>query len=413
MVKNNYFVNGEFHNWYKINFGYSDQAVSNLLDKFQVSEKSRILDPFCGTGTTIIECKKRGIEAFGIDANPSSVFAAEVKTNWNVSPLVLEKNLEKVIRSIVYPRSNNKPINDFTYDYLTHSGMLERGWISIKPLLKALSIKSSIKSLPTAPQYQNILMLALISEIVYNSANIKFGPELYCGPRKDDSNVAEGFKSRVELMIEDLMKAQKLAITKSTIIQDDARQLKGLKRYSYNSKFDFIITSPPYPTEHDYTRNSRLELAFLEKVLDLHSLRKIKREMIRSHTKGVYKEDNDSKFVNRFAIIKELESKINTVAKHKTHGFARLYSTVMKEYFGGMRRHFRSVYPHLKKGAYCAYVVGDQSSYLQVPIQTSKILSHIAESEGFTESETLHFRDRRATKTGKFIGENILILRKK
>ena len=91
MIKNNCFVNGEFHNWYKINFGYSDQAVSNLLDKFQVNPNSRILDPFCGSGTTIIECKKRGIEATGIDANPSSVFAAKVKSNWNISPKHLNK----------------------------------------------------------------------------------------------------------------------------------------------------------------------------------------------------------------------------------------------------------------------------------------------------------------------------------
>jgi hypothetical protein len=77
-----------------------------------------------------------------------------------------------------------------------------------------------------------------------------------------------------------------------------------------------------------------------------------------------------------------------------------------------MRRHLKSVYPYLKKGAICAYVVGDQASYAQVPIPTSKILSHIAKADGFIEVETIHFRDRWSSSTSEFISENILILKK-
>jgi hypothetical protein len=56
--------------------------------------------------------------------------------------------------------------------------------------------------------------------------------------------------------------------------------------------------------------------------------------------------------------------------------------------------------------------VGDQSSYLRIPISTARILSQIAKREGFVEEETIHFRKRWSSTTSEFIGENILVLRR-
>jgi hypothetical protein len=76
-----------------------------------------------------------------------------------------------------------------------------------------------------------------------------------------------------------------------------------------------------------------------------------------------------------------------------------------------MKRHFESIKPHLASGAYCAYVVGDQSSYLRVPIPTSAILSEVAQSVGFETVEIKHWRARWSTKTAREVHENILILK--
>ena len=174
-----------------------------------------------------------------------------------------------------------------------------------------------------------------------------------------------------------------------------------------------VICSPPYPTEHDYTRNSRLELAFLEQVADRETLQEIKRNMIRSHTKGIYTNDTDSEVVSGNDALARLAKKIDRKAATKTYGFARLYSKVATEYFGGMKRHLKSVSSMLTPNATLAYVVGDQSSYLQVPIETAKILGSIAEEVGYTLIEIRHWRDRQSSVTSKTIRENILILRNK
>jgi hypothetical protein len=46
----------------------------------------KVLDPFCGTGTTVVECQKLGIPAVGLEANPVACFASQTKLRWDISP---------------------------------------------------------------------------------------------------------------------------------------------------------------------------------------------------------------------------------------------------------------------------------------------------------------------------------------
>ena len=133
--------------------------------------------------------------------------------------------------------------------------------------------------------------------------------------------------------------------------------------------------------------------------------------MIRSHTKNIDRGDNDSRLV---ASIKEVEALATTLDKKVANlesGFARFYPTVIREYFGGMIRHFRSVKERMKQGAICTYVVGDQCSYAGVFIPTAKILSTIASQVGFQVVEIRRWRGRRSTTGTRSIDENLLILK--
>jgi len=404
------FKNGEVHNWYNIVLGFSDKLVTYLLERNIIDSCDYVLDPFCGTGTTLVECKKRGLKSIGIDANPSSVFASRVKTNWTLDPTTLRESLLSIndlYRKNV--RAKYTLYNDKTFEYINSSGMLERGWISRIPLVKSIALKLSINELEIDNKYKEVLTLSLLSEVVNGSSNVRFGPELYCSKKKTNPNVFGGFTRRVNTIINDLKLVGEFANYECEVIEGDARICN---RYLKNKKIALVISSPPYPTEHDYTRNSRLELAFLESVFDRDSLRSIKDNMLRSHTKGLYKRDDDEKYITDIKridqIIRELEIKV----KEKKHGFARLYPKVVKEYFGGMARHLYTLYDSLEDGAVCAYVVGDQSSYLQVHIPTAEILSAIAKNIGYNVVGIDHWRDRWSTTTAKKVKENILILRK-
>jgi hypothetical protein len=404
-------LNGEIHNWYRIVHGYSDHLVKKLLDRFEIKAGQSVIDPFCGSGTTLVECMKHGINAAGIDANPSSCFAARVKTNWTLRSDKLSELLEEVgrrqRRALRYGH-----LTDPTYRYLESSGMIERGWISCEPLRKAIAIKASIANLTTSYAYKNALMLALVSEVIQGASNIKFGPELYCSKKKEDADVFLGFQRRVKKFAEDLEKVSSLTAGEVRVFQGDSRECYQLLKDRAAGPYSAAICSPPYPSEHDYTRNARLELAFLEEVSDLESLRAIKRLMIRSHTKNIYKGDADADLVREYSQISAIVETLTKKTANCTHGFGKLYPKVVLEYFGGMKRHFRSIKKLLRPGAYCAYVVGDQSSYAQVPVPTAEILSAIARKVGFKTIEIERWRTRWSTSTSKGLQENILILQR-
>ncbi len=54
---------------------------SHLIQLFQPIVNGPVLDPFCGSGTTLVESQAKGIVSFGIDLNPIAVLISKVKTN--------------------------------------------------------------------------------------------------------------------------------------------------------------------------------------------------------------------------------------------------------------------------------------------------------------------------------------------
>jgi len=176
---------------------------------------------------------------------------------------------------------------------------------------------------------------------------------------------------------------------------------------------DAVITSPPYPNEKDYTRTTRLESVVLGFVRDRKELRRLKKGLLRSNTRNVYKADEDDQWAEGFGEVQRIAKAIEKrrVELGKTSGFERLYHRVTKLYFGGMVRHFKQLKAVLRPGARLAYVVGDQASYLRIMIRTGQLLAEIAESLGYEIEGRDLFRTRLATATGEQLREEILVLR--
>ena len=402
-------LNGEIHNWYRFRLGFSDHLVADLLTEFGASGKSRVLDPFCGTGTVLVESMKQGFDCIGIDANPASFFAAQVKTTWNLNSAHVLDLLDEVESSLPYPRSLSRLTADPCFGYLDDAGFLKRGWIGLEALFEALAIKHAIQNLRTTGKYRRLLLLALVASVIEDGSNLKFGPELYCSKRSTPPDVLGGFLDRVETMAFDLRTFGSVPAGSAGVILGDSRDCSSLLKKK--KAFDIVICSPPYPAEHDYTRNTRMELALLGHVTNRASLRSIKGTMIRSHTKGIYSDDNDRQYVQGNRRIERLVKQIQCAVSGKTYGFARLYPRVVQEYFGGIVRHLRNLRKKLATDAMCAYIVGDQSSYFGVPIPTARLLAHLAELNGYSVVEIRYWRHRWSTSTSRQIDENILILR--
>ena len=173
-----------------------------------------------------------------------------------------------------------------------------------------------------------------------------------------------------------------------------------------------MITSPPYPNEKDYTRTTRLESVLLGLIKDKKALQDLKRGLVRSNTRGVYRGDTDDVWVEGFEEIQSIAKAIEArrIALGKTSGFERLYPRVTKLYFGGMAKHLAGLRAFLRQGAKLAYVVGDQASYLRVMIRTGELLGRIAETLGYRVMGIDLFRTRLSTATKEQLREEVLLL---
>src|SRR3989337_1363834 len=74
------------HRWYRFVLSFPPHLVRRYIERFSIRPGQTILDPFCGTGTTLVECKKAGIHSIGIERNPVAAFGRQVKPDWSVSP---------------------------------------------------------------------------------------------------------------------------------------------------------------------------------------------------------------------------------------------------------------------------------------------------------------------------------------
>jgi DNA modification methylase len=422
------------HRWYRFVLAFPDHLVTEMCERFSATQGDMVLDPFCGTGTTLVECKKMGLDATGIEANPASVLASRVKTMWDIDPSQLRDVLQEIVDQ-VQPWCEQltfsaQPLfaDAFNADqlktqllaespegqYFVSSGMLKRGWISETPFYKTIALLSEIQSTECDSQVKKALKLALVAILVETVGNVSFGPEIYVSGRKEDVDVLGAFRGKVETMLCDLEAVQTLpAWGRSLVLPGDARECAQVLIENEVDCIDHVITSPPYPTEKDYTRQARLELVFLGFVHDRKSLRRVKRAMVRSHSKGIYKADDDGQWVADIPEVRAIADELREKIRDKTYGFAKLYPRIIEEYFGGMHRHLQSLKKVLRAEGQCAYVVGDQRTYLQTYTPTGKILGIIAERLGFVVEDVLVWRIRKGTTgSGEEIKEEIVILRK-
>lgn len=415
------------HNWYRFVLAYPDHLVSDLLSRFGVRPDQIVLDPFVGTGTTLVECKKQGINSIGIDANPISAFASKVKTQWDIDLTEFDhrrRELLEYVRSATRSIGTQYPFqlsfddllpvekvvrDNETDDYQDLKTLLPKNWISPLPLRKVLEIKRTIDEMKD-DAITELFQLALAAIVVADASNLGFGPEVYVKKQREDADVYGAFAEKLRRMRHDLEIVQQIPyLGRATVHCGDARQLTSLVK----EPVDFVITSPPYPNEKDYTRTTRLELILLGFIREKSDLRQMKQGMLRSHTRNIYKADNDSAYVADIPEIHQVADEIEhrRIERGATSGFERLYHRVVPEYFGGMYRVLEQLQQVMPPGGKLALVVGDQMSYFRVPVRTARLLSLVARRKlDYAEIETIVWRTRRATATRMDVEEHILIL---
>jgi len=266
---------GAFHNWYRFVLSFPPHLVRHYIQKFKVQKGNVILDPFCGTGTTIVESKQNKISSVGIEANPFAHFASSVKINWNIDTKVLESVVRDVAvqtRDILKSQGINDNsllngnIKEQQLSTLDKNALrlLITNSISPLPLHKTLTLLSILKKHERKPFYEHLL-LALANALVFKISNLRFGPEVGVGKPKSDYPVIQAWISEIRKMIKDIDLVKGSSYPECISKFGDSREIGKILE---PESVDAVITSPPYPNEKDYTRTTRLESVILGFISD-------------------------------------------------------------------------------------------------------------------------------------------------
>jgi len=358
------------HRWYVFPHSFTSELVHALIEDWRLTSKDHILDPFVGAGTTLLAAKEKGIAATGYDLSPLAVLVTEVKiSNYDADRL---RDLWSQLRHRIEPTPWNRPLN--AYPKLVQRALPGK-------LLGAFdAIQRAIQRLEATRDERSFFSLALLSTIRQHSRTAANGGWLrWIERRGSPERVLADFTYSVELMLRDLKGSRLQGGSRWSVRQADARALPDA-----GPTYSAVITSPPYPNRHDYTRVFGVELMF--GFLDWEQTRQLRYQSFHSHPEARPMRPETSGYVRPCRLAE-------TVSHIRQREKDRRVTTMIDGYFLDLYLALREIRRVCKRGARIALVVGN-ARYRGVPLLVDEFAAEIAEQAGLRVEKLVAVRHR-------------------
>lgn len=371
------------HNWYRFKEGYSPLLLNKII-KYTKQFNIKILDPFCGSGTTLLSAlmntNVRVDSGTGVEVNPFIHFVANTKINFFKLDINRAEKFLKYLTSSTL--SNN--IKDFVIPDLT---TISKAYSSVT-LAQILSIKDIIKNYFDKKDYEYNFFLLTLSAILEDiSCMRKSGRALKVVKEIKDYDVKEVFLNKARQMINDVKTNINIKyIPEINIINQDVRELSLHEK----DKFNLAVFSPPYLNHFDYTEVYKVELWMLDFILDYDEFRNLRFKTLRSHPSVKFEQTHlytefNSEYIKRFISILEESVKQEV-----------FYDTI-KGYIDDMYKTFIHLRRVCSNDAFVSCIVanslfGSRKNNNFMPVATDLIISEIARDLGFDIIEILEAR---------------------
>ena len=216
-----------------------------------------VLDPFCGSGTSLVEARLLGRRGIGSDLNPLALELCWLKTL--APPADFLAAMKGTAAGIVEFAEERR---------LTKAGPLQqynqatRRAFSIHVLLELDSLRQAVGAI-SETRIRRALWLVFSSLLTKVSNQESDSSSRVVAPRLRSGFTIDLFGKKVSELTQQMAEYRDTlpaSTPKPKFFERDARQLSVLE----DSSVDLIVTSPPYPGVFDYLEHHRLRLKFLE-----------------------------------------------------------------------------------------------------------------------------------------------------
>jgi DNA methylase len=366
------------YGWLRLTPAYSVHLVRELLDA-RTRPELPVLDPFCGTGTTLLACAERGIACVTLDVNPFLVWLARAKVA-KYSPLARKQAGALVAEMSRAALGREKPA------WVPALFQIEKWWD--RSTLHALGrAHAALGGSGASKPAQDLAKLAFCRSLI-TAANVSFGhqsmsfAEPSLAPKQAARRVSEALQNALAPIVE----AAAGALPKSY-----RRALLGDSRivaeFCGDLRFGTVITSPPYVNRMSYVRELRPYMYWL----------------------GYLEQASDASDLDWLAIGGTWGSATSRVAAWQASGELPLLgldciveriacesdvlSRYVLKYFFDMSNHVRSIARVMARGGQVHYVVGN-SKFFDVLVPVERLLAEIFELNGFRAVTVRELRKR-------------------
>ena len=364
---------------------FNPQIVHAILNVLKISNSDRVLDPFCGSGTTLLECEHMGIHAEGTDINPLAAYIANTK----IKSLSIDTEYTlKFIKNIVESIKQNKHITQYDSDdrmvYLSH-------WIPEETLMKLEFIRNSCAAVSDAI---SDFIKVLTSDLIRDYSNQE-PSDLRIRKRISPFPTIPFEEALMKNAIKYLERINNVNDAITTHQRNTAHNIDIRNANEDNFvKFDAAITSPPYATALPYIDTQRISLVWLgmisaSEIKELEATLIGSREILNSEKAVLSKElsENAGNLPDElYELIIQMKSAIN-----EKDGFRKqAVPVLLYRYFCDMQQMFVKTRKLIKCKGKFALVVGHNKTTLggiEYQIDTPFLLSVLAENVGWKTIE--------------------------
>ena len=380
-------LSGEFRKYIGKRVSYATHGIHRYPAKFipQIprfcierysTPGDTVLDPFMGSGTSLLEAFMTGRESFGIDVHPLARLIAKVKTT-PLEPEGLTEQGERLLEAIRDDRRDN-------HEWVPEIPNREH-WFRPEVLGDLAKIKRNIWGIEEGDQKDFFkICLSSIIRKVSNSDDDSLIPEVTSFHKRLDEQGKTSYDAvaRFENSVRSrLIDARALWQISQEVAERFGRS-PGMKIIGRDARdvaledksVDLAVTSPPYASAVHYVSVHKLEMHWLGMI---RSTAEIEANII--GTARAYQRDYKS--FEPCSSVEVLERVLRELV-----AVDRKSAYIVHRYFDDMRANLNEVNRVLKRGGRYCMIVGE-NTFRRVRIPTYKIISDLSAGSGFDLEE--------------------------